>query len=212
MTTDGSGAGAKLLVFLHVAVKQRAFQSELQAALGGIVVTAVGRIGDFDRALKDGQDAVLTLPVVLEAHGLVAKIRGQRNGSPDEKYALVGVDASPDPSKVTVVGALDVLGREGMNAFVQRLVGGKPKVERVIKVEDLLSLLQMQRVEAIVLPTRLFAELKTASRLNLAQRELPGAVGLPALSTVGPRAPEVVAALNRLPKLLSGAMGVDEWR
>jgi hypothetical protein len=41
----------KLLVFLHVALKQRAFQSELQAALGDVAVTTVGRTADFDRGL-----------------------------------------------------------------------------------------------------------------------------------------------------------------
>ena len=52
--TPGSSGEPRLLVFLHVAAKQRAFQTELQAALPGIVVTAVGRTGDFDRALGEG--------------------------------------------------------------------------------------------------------------------------------------------------------------
>ena len=205
-------AAAKLLVFLHVALKQRAFQSELQAALPGIIVTAVGRVGDFDRALKEGQDAVLTLPVVLAAHGLTAKVRGQRRGSPDEKYALVGVETSPDPARVAAVGVLDLLGREGMNAFVQGLIGGTPKVERVTKVEDLLPLLQMRRVDAIVLPARLFNEIKSASRLNLAVRDLAGAIGLPAVSSIGPGSAEALSALGRLPPNLLEALGVDQWR
>ena len=201
-----------MLVFLHVALKQRAFQSELQAALAGIVVTAVGRIGDFERALKEGQDAVLTLPVVLAAHGLSPKMHGQHKGSPDEKYSLVGVDAVPDPVRVATIGALDILGREGMNAFVQNLVGSQPKVERVTKVEDLLPLLQMQRVDAIVLPSRLLNEIKASSRLNLAQRELPVAIGLPAVASPGAGGAAVLAALTRLPKVLLEALGVDEWR
>jgi hypothetical protein len=206
------GSGGKLLVFLHVAVKQRAFQSELQSALAGITVTAVGRIGDFDRALREGQDAVLTLPVVLAAHGLTAHLRGQRKGSPDEKYSLVGVDAAPDPARVAVLGTLDLLGRDGMSEFVRGLVGGNPKVERVTKVEDLLPLLQMQRVDAIMLPSRLFNEIKAASRLNLVQRELPSAIGLPAVSKVGVGGPEVLSALARLPPNLLATLGVDQWR
>src|SRR4051812_47077791 len=133
-------ADAKLLVFLHVAVKQRALQTEIEAALPHVTVTAVGRVGDFDRALKDGQDAVLTLPLVLAAHGLAVALRGLRGGASDEKYALVGADAPPDPARVTAVGVLDLLGREGMNSFVHNLVGGAPRVERVTKVEDLLPL------------------------------------------------------------------------
>ncbi|HTU60598.1 MAG TPA: hypothetical protein VMF89_19235 [Polyangiales bacterium] len=201
-----------LLVFLHVAVKQRAFQGELESALGGISVTAVGRIGDFDRALKEGQDAVLSLPVVLTARGLAPKLRGQRGGSTEEKYALVGVDKSPDPAAVGAVGALDLLGRDGTNGFVHGLLGAKPKVERVTKVEDLLPLLQMQRVDAIVLPARQFLEIKASSRLNLAQRELPQAVGLPAVASTGAQAAQVSAAIGKLPASLSKAIGVDGWR
>jgi hypothetical protein len=205
-------ADAKLLVFLHIAVKQRALQTELQSALPGFAVTAVGRPADFDRALKDGQDAVLTLPVVLAARGLAPAMRGMRQGSPEEKYALVGADAPPDPAKLLAVGALDVLGREGMNDFVHGLVGATPKVERVTKVEDLLPLLQMQRVDAILLPARLFDEVKAASRLNLAQRVLPTQVGLPAVARVGVGGADVLPAVKRLPSALSKTLGVDEWR
>jgi len=207
-----SSVAPKLLVFLHVAVKQRAFQGELEAALAGISVTAVGRIGDFDRALKEGPDAVLTLPVVLAARGLGTQLRGRRQGVPDEAYALVGVDSSPDPAKIQTIGALDVLGRDGTDAFVMHVMGVRPKVERVTKVEDLLPLLQMQRVEAILLAARFVIELKKASRLNLMQRELSTRVELPAATKLGAGGPQILGALSRLPAQLSNAVGVDEWR
>ena len=213
LSTRASGAAERnLLVFLHVAVKQRAFQSELQAALPGTNVTAVGRVADFDRSLSQGPDAVLTLPVVLAARGLAPRLRGQRQGSVDEKYSLVGADSAPDPRRVAVVGALDLLGREGTTSFVQRLVGGRPKVERVTKVEDLLPLLQMQRVEAILLPSRLFAELKAASRMNLAQRELSEGVGLPAVASLTAAGTDIAQAVSHLPAGLVKALGVDGWR
>lgn len=201
-----------LLVFLHVALKQRAFQSELQNALPGVLVSAVGRVADFDRGLKDGQDAVLTLPVVLAAHGLEPKMQGLRNGSADERYVLAGVDAAPDPSKVASVGVLDLLGREGMNAFVQDLVGGRPKIERVTKVEDLLPLLQMQRVDAVMLPSRLLGEVKAASRLNLVPRDLAKAIGLPAVAITGRHGAVILQALRKLPVNLANALGVNAWR
>lgn len=207
-----SSVAPKLLVFLHVAVKQRAFQGELAAVLAGIDVTAVGRIGDFDRALKEGPDAVLTLPVVLAARGLSTQLHGRCQGAPDESYALVGVDSSPDPARVQTVGALDVLGREGTEAFVMHVMGVRPKVERVTKVEDLLPLLQMQRVEAIFLAARFVAELRKASRLNLTQRDLATRVELPAAVKLGGGGPQILRALSRLPAQLSNAVGVDEWR
>ena len=210
--TPGSSGEPRLLVFLHVAAKQRAFQTELQAALPGIVVTAVGRTGDFDRALGEGQDAVLTLPVVLAAHGLAPILRGVRQGSADEKHSLVGTQATPDPNKVATVGALDLLGRDGMAGFVQSLVGAHPKVERVTKVEDLLPLLQMQRVEAILLASRLLPEVKMASRLNLSSRELPATVGLPTVAKRAAAGAQVLSAIKHLPNGITRAFGVEEWR
>jgi hypothetical protein len=202
----------RLLVFVHVAVKQRALQSQLQAHLVGIEVTAVGRIGDFDRTLKEGTDAALSLSMVLVAHGLSPKLYGQRKGAKEEVYSLVAADKPPDPARVATVGALDLLGRDGTTSFVHKLVGAKPKVERVTKVEDLLPLLQMQRADAILLPSRLYADLKSASRLNLAQTELPGKVGLPAVAVVGPAGAQVLAAIAKMAAGECKALGVDEWR
>ncbi|HEX6273377.1 MAG TPA: hypothetical protein VFZ53_10060 [Polyangiaceae bacterium] len=209
---EARAAVRRLLVFLHVAVKQRALQSDLNQALPGVVVTAVGRPADFDRALSEGQDAVLTLPVLLSSRGLAPKLRGHRQGSAEEKYLLVAADVPPDPARVAAVGALDILGREGTNSFVHGLVSSRPRVERVTKIEDLLPLLQMQRVSAILLPSRFYAEIRASSRLNLAQRELATPVGLPAAASVGPAGSEVLAAVSRLPPKLTKLLGVDEWR
>jgi len=201
----------KLLVFLHVALKQRAFESELQAALPGLEVRAVGRLGDFERALEEGQDAVLSLPAVLSSHGLVGRLQGTRGGATEEKYSLVGAGTAPDPARVTAVGALDLLGREGTNAFVHGLLGSKPKVERVTKFEDLLPLIQMQKVEGILLPTRLLPDVQAASRLALSQRELVKLVKLPAVASVGAAGADVLAAVSHLPVKVSRTLGVDEW-
>lgn len=202
----------KLLVYLHVAVKQRAFQSLLGAGLPGVTTTAVGRVADFERALQDAPDAVLTLPVVLQAQKLTPVLRGQTRGSTEERYALVGAGITPEPNKVASVGALDLLGRDGTNRFVRQLVGQQARVERVTKIEDLLPLLQMQRVEAVLLPARLVAELRAASRLALSVRELDLSVGLPAVANTGPGGASVISAISKMPKDVSQLLGVDEWR
>jgi hypothetical protein len=201
----------KLLVYLHVAVKQRAFQSLLGTGLPGVTTTAVGRVADFERALQDAPDAVLTLPVVLTAQGLTPALRGTTRGSTEERYALVGAGSAPEPGKVASVGALDLLGRDGTNRFVRRLVGQQARVERVTKIEDLLPLLQMQRVDGVLLPARLVAELRAASRLALSVRELETLVGLPAAASTGPGGPSVLSAIGKMPKDVSKLLGVEEW-
>lgn len=204
--------GGRLLVFLHVAVKQRALQSALQQSLPGITVTAVGRIGDLERGIQEGQDAVLSLPVVFAAKGLSVKVQGLRESAADESYVLVGVNAPPDPTKIKSVGTLDLLGREGTTAFVNKLVGGQPKVERVTKVEDLLPLLQMEVVECVLMASRFLADLRSTSRLPLASTELAERVGLPAVAAVGPQGGEVAAAVSRMPAPEMRMLGVDQWR
>jgi hypothetical protein len=202
----------KLLVYLHVAVKQRAFQSLLGAGLPGVTTTAVGRLADFERGLQDSPDAVLTLPAVLASQGLSPALRGLARGSNEERYSLVGAGAAPDAGKVGSVGALDILGRDGTNRFVKRLVGQQARVERVTKIEDLLPLLQMQRVEAVLLPSRLVSDLRAASRLSLSDRELVVTVGLPAAASLGAGGAGVLSVISKMPRDVSKLLGVEEWR
>jgi len=212
VSRSARAGNAKLLVFVHVAVKQRAFQGQLQAALPGIEVTAVGRIADFERTLTQGTDAVLTLPVVIEAFKLPVVLRGYRAGNVEEAYSIVAVGSAPDPHEIRAVGALDILGREGTNKFVKDLLGHTCRVERVSKVEDLLPLLQMQRVEAVLLPVRLLSEIKATSKLDLVGTEIVKQVALPAIASVTATGTQVIAALEKLPTHVRKTLGVDSWR
>jgi hypothetical protein len=201
----------RLLVYLHVAIKQRALQSDMESALPGVEVIAVGRVADFERLLKDRVDAVLALPVVLSAYKLSPGLHGQRAGSSEERYVLVGVGSAPVASRITSVGALDLLGREGTNAFVKNLIGASPKVERVTKFEDLLPLLQMQRADCVLLPARLVPDLARASKLALMVQDIQKGVGLPAAASVGQNGPELLRAISRMRANVAKLVGVDQW-
>jgi hypothetical protein len=209
---SSAAEGGRLLVFLHVAVKQRALQSALQASLAGITVTAVGRIGDLERGIQEGQDAVLSLPIVFAAKGLSAKLQGLMGSAGDEPYVLVGVNTPPDPNKTKSVGALDLLGRDGTTAFVDGLLGAQPKIERVTKVEDLLPLLQMEVVESVLMPARFLADMRSTSRLALVSTELATRVALPAVASIGPSGEQVLASVSRMPAAALTMLGVDRWR
>jgi hypothetical protein len=194
LSRSAEARALKVLVFLHVALKQRAFESELKAALPAMDVKAVGRLADFERALEDGQDAVMSSPLLLASHRMSPKLQGYHSGSPEERYCLVAANVAPAPDRVTAIGALDLLGREATNAFVYGLLGSKPRVERVTKLEDLLP------------------DVQQGSRLALAQHQLPGLVKLPAVASLGPGGDEAISALARLPLKISKTLGVDEWR
>ncbi|MFT3923915.1 MAG: hypothetical protein QM778_15385 [Myxococcales bacterium] len=203
---------SRLLVFLHLLMKQRALQAELSEALSALTITAVGRVADFDRALQQGQDAVLTLTPVLESHGFTPRLRGYRHGRSDEPYALVSVDRMPARESIRGVGALDLLGREGTVEFVHELVDAEPNVERVSKLEDLLPLLQLKRVEAILLPARLVPELQRTSEMRLVARELEHRVGLVALAVLTPAGNQPLSAVTKLKPDILQQLGIDAWR
>ena len=205
-------ARGRLVVFVQTTVKQRALQAMLQAALPGLSVTAVGRVADFERLLEDRPDAVLTLPVVMQSHGMTPEIRGTRGGAPNETYSLVGVDAPPDSIRLKTLGALDLLGRDGTNSFVRDLIGNPVKVERVTKVEDLLPLLQMQRADAVLIPSRMFHEIESTSSLQLAQQELATKVGLPAIVGLGADGRSAADQAAKLGGDAARLLGVDSWR
>jgi len=202
---------AKLLVFVQTGIKQRALQQLLQYALPNLSVTTVGRVADFGRGLAEGQDAILTLPIVMNARGIAPQVLGRRGGANDEPYSLVGANGPPAVASLRTVGAIDMLDRAGTNALVQNLVGKPVKVERVTKVEDLLPLLQLSRADAVLLPSRLFSDLKATSSLNLEQRELPMRLGLPALASVGASGAEAVAQASKLTGKAAQLLGVDSW-
>jgi hypothetical protein len=69
----------------------------------------------------------------------------------------------------------------------------------------------MQKVEGILLPTRLLPDVQAASRLALSQRELVKLVKLPAVASVGAAGADVLAAVSHLPVKVSRTLGVDEW-
>ena len=207
-----NAAGGRLVVFVQTTVKQRALQAMVQAALPSLRVTAVGRVADFERELEDAPDAVLTLPVVMQAHGMTPEVLGKRGRASTETYSLVGVDSPPDPSRLKSLGALDFLGRDGTNSFVRDLVGVSIKVERVTKVEDLLSLLQMQRADAVLLPSRMFHDIESTSSLQLAQQELSTKVGLPAIAGLGAGGRWAVQQAAKLSGDAARLLGVDSWR
>ncbi len=203
---------AKLLAYLHLAMKQRALQAKLESALPGVEITAVGRIADFDRALASGTDAILTLPVILKSRGYAAELRGVRDGKVDEAYALVAEGESPNPKTVGRVGSLDLLGRSGTTKFVRDVLGASPRVDRVTKFEDLLPLLQMRRVDCILLPVRLLDDLRSMSRMRLARTELDVRVGLPAVAPVGAGAAVVLSSVRNLSRDVAVSLGVETWK
>jgi hypothetical protein len=187
------------------------FQKLLAQALPGTQVVAFGRHRDFETALADGPDGVLTLEPILRAKQLRPSVLGNNTTGSTERYALISVGQAVDPAAVTSVGAVDILGRQGMREFVASLLGASPKIESVTKVEDLLPLLQIASVDAVLAPERLVRSLQAKSKLDLHATRAPGAVGLPALSVMTAAGAVLARDIKRLGPQVSEEMGVTRW-
>jgi hypothetical protein len=209
-TKPAQAASAKLLVFLHLDMKQRALQELLQGALAGVEVIALTRHGDLERQMPEA-DALLALEPVLAASRLNIGPSGVAGGRTTEPYVLVGPKGF-DGKNVRKIGALDLLGRRGTSNFVETVVGTQVEVERVTKLEDLLPLLQFQMVDAVLVPERRAAALKSKSQLSLVNVRVSHEVGLPALSVLKAGGNVISEKVRHMPTAVSSQLGVDSWR
>jgi hypothetical protein len=203
--------GPRLHAFVPTDMGVLSFQKLLARAMPGTQVVVFGRHRDFETGLAEGPDGVLTLEPILRAKQLRPAVVGSNTSGSTEPYALISVGQALEPASVTSVGAVDILGRQGMKEFVANLLGATPKIEPVTKVEDLLPLLQMASVDAVLAPERLVRSLQAKSKLDLRATRAPGAVGLPALSVMTAGGAVLARDVKRLGHEVSEEMGVTRW-
>lgn len=201
----------RLSVFVPADVSSRVLQKSLSAELPSTEVTVFGRFPDFETALAGKPDGALTLRPVLQAKGLSINLSGTYAGASSEPYSLIALGKQVAPEKVTSVGAVDLMGRQGMKELVARLLGTTAQIERVTKLEDLLPLLQLNMVEAVLVPNRLTEAFRARSKLDLRVTPARGAVGLPALSILTPSGAPLAQGIKSLSPNLSLQLGVSKW-
>ena len=91
---------------------------------------------------------------MLTTFDLRPELQGTLDGSAFEEYLVLSeVEIQPSELGSLAIGCIDLVGRKKLPAFVASLLAlsKEPEVLRVTKVEDLLQLLQFQRVRAILI-------------------------------------------------------------
>lgn len=210
------GGHPSVYVLLQIDAKLGDVEKMLSDHLPGLTVKMFATYRDFDSASATGNpDAVLVIPPLLDARGKKATLQGTREGKDTEPYVLVSMDKPLDgPLAGKTIGMVDLLGRDGSQAFVAQVTKDKDfKVKRVAKVEDLVPLLEFSAAQALLVPSSMLASLAKHTRLALKTRELPdGHVGLPALAILNPAAKDaVVKAFSGLDPATKAVLGVDAW-
>jgi hypothetical protein len=204
-------------VFLQLDAKSSVVERTLQQQLPELKVTVFGRLRDFEERLTTARpDAVLSIGPILQQHAEMPALQGYRDGKSVEPYSLVSVNQLLEgPLAGKTIGVVELLGREGSQAFVNGLLKATNlKIKRVAKVEDLLSLLEFSAADGIVLPSAMLPALMERTRLVIKAKEVPGGlVGLPAVAVLNPAVRQlIVKAFQGLDAPTKHLLSIDTWR
>ena len=212
-----AGTPIRVFVFATTEIRPHALEREIAATLPGIQVRVFGRARELEAAVgQEAPEAVLARPVVLETLGRTPSLKGMNNGKSGEPYVLVSIKRALKPSELgdQPVGAVDLVGRREMKAFVSSVLGvPAPRLKLVTTEHDLLPLLQFGEAVAVLMPARWVGVLRNKSNLDLQVTGLSNTVELPALWSSSDL---VRAAVEPKVKAwrpqLNARLGVDEWK
>lgn len=206
-----------LYVYVHTDTKSATLEKTLQDRLPSLTVTVFGRFRDFEEAMASRRpDAVVALHPLLSSQNVPVALQGQRADHDWELYVLLSPGAAIEGSlDGKVIGVVDLLGRDGTQQFVTKLLKTDDlKLKRVTKMEDLLPLLQFSAADAVLVPAAAVRSVTERSRLPLKVREMPDArVGLPAVGVLNSKVRDlVVKQIQALDGETNRVLGVDRWR
>ena len=214
-----AGSPPRLFAFVPAIERPRAVGEILMDGLPGVAVTAFGRFADFSAAIAAKKpEGALSLADTLHALGIVSSVQGLLGGSAQEPYVLLvknPADTIDSVSKKSI-GMVDVVGRAELPLLARRLFGlaEPPVVRRVLKISDLLPLLQLDLAPAVTLPERFQSEFQKQSRLELRSlRPATAHLGRVALGFPTGRADRViVSALSHASASVQALLGAEAWQ
>jgi hypothetical protein len=203
----------KLVV--HVFLQVDAKPSALQQQLPTLNITVFSRYRDLEDASAEKPDGLVAIPPVLRQRGKQPVLQGTKEGKDYEPYLLVWVGHTLDGTySGKVIGAIDVMGRDGTQAFVANLLKTSDlKVKRVAKTEDLLPLLEFAAADGILIPSSALERLRERTQLAIKSKEVAGGpVGLPALAVFNDGSKEaIIKALLGMDAVTKRLLGINAW-
>jgi hypothetical protein len=204
-------------VYVHTDTKSATLEKALQDRLPGLGITVFGRFRDFEEAMTSRRpDAVVAFGPLLASQNVPVALQGLRADHDWEPYVLLSNGAALEGAlSGRTIGVVDLLGRDGTQDFVTRLLKTPDlKLKRVTKMEDLLPLLQFSAADAVLVPAAAVKGVTERSRLPLKVRELPEArVSLPAVGVVNTKVRDLlVKEIQALDGDTNKTLGVERWR
>jgi hypothetical protein len=209
---------AKLLVCLPGKQNTQQIQSGFDALLGPGNVSVFGRIKDLELTIATTPEVAIIstesfFNYVQEYKPiLIGKIDGQTG----ERFLIIS--ASKDVTKENIsdkkVGIVDFLGRDRLPQFLKDQFNISAKIlKRVNKVDDLLTMLGMETVEAIVVSTSQYNEILSNTKLPLVTVATSSKIaGFAVCATRNGKEDTMLKnALLKAPASLIKEIGISSW-
>jgi len=219
LTLSTAFAQKNLYIFYPSIVRPQTIQDKVQKVFQGTTVTVFGRYNDFSAKIEsEPPDMIITKPTLIkQLSSYTPVLNGYRNGKSEDSYVLLSINQPVDLKSITsetLIGTIDIMGRNGMNTFVSQFFQTTPKLKRVTKMEDLLPLLTFNMTVAILVQEPAVTYFKATSNLKFNITPLPetkdGIVALGVKS--GVNSDKIVATLKSVDKEICSFFEVDIWK
>jgi hypothetical protein len=210
-------ASESLYIFYPSTARPQVIQKLFSQTAPEVDVTVFGRYRDFFAFVeKEPPDAILTKAAVIDALGRYSvKLTGSRNGIVDEPFVFLSVGEKVELKQMSnlTIGMFDMLGRKGMQDFVAPYLTPSPRLERVSKLEDLLSLLTFNMVDAVLIPEIQVNYFQTISNLQFQVTQVPQMRSAIIALAVreNKEAKAIIQALSRLNEQVMSLLEVTNW-
>src|SRR5512133_688998 len=219
LTVSTVFAQKNLYIFYPSIVRPQTIQDKVETVFQGTTVTVFGRYNDFSAKIEiEPPDMVITKTMLIKQLGSYTPVlHGYRNGKSEDSYVLLSINQPVDLKSITsetLIGTIDIMGRNGMNTFVSQFFPTTPKLKRVTKMEDLLPLLTFNMTVAVLVQEPAVSYFKTTSNLNFSITPLPETKdGIVALGVKnGTDSDKIIAALKSVDKEVCSFFEVDLWK
>lgn len=212
---DNSGA---LYVFYPSVMRPSVVQQKIVEACGDLKITVFGRFQDFKEKVEaDRPGLIITKPEVLQyINNYRVQLAGFRDGRNEEPCLLLSIDRKVDLDSIPemTIGAVDFLGKSGMEKYMAGLMNRQVRLNRVVKIEDLLPMLTFNKARAVLAGEGTLEYIRKTTSLKIAVTEIPSCnTGIIVCAVnADTKARTVQKTAEKIRRKTAGLFQIDEWK
>ena len=207
---------ADLYVYWPTDFRPRIIQNAFKEECKGLKVLAFARSKDFYlKVAKDKPSAVISFVGVIKKINYEVYKKGINSYSKTEELVLVSFDHPIDftKQKKVKIAALDIFGRKETKKFLEKALKTKISYRRVVKIEDLMAIMQRNRANGIILSKTHLKKIKSLTKRKLVETKIGISMSL---ATVGinknkSNHQDLAYCLKVLSFKSKALMGVKKW-